>query len=303
MAARASAARQLTQRWDGEVNAEPVDWRRLKKAAAAPADEVLAGGDVPECGEGDALASASGLAERAADHLLHDEGCASGSKCDCIVREIRAALRADLSERMKALAIAAMSPGGEGSTRPAPERGDRLYQALALFDVRDGSSLSAIVQAAREGWERSAPHMNESGAWDRFDSLFGVYTPSHWDGVSDLDSLVAWLLTDGPTVQAGAVLERLEGMGANVPSYDPEEWRETLRRVEAFERASASSDTREEWRLLAADGEVVWGPTRGPCPPGARHRAALREDDRIQRRVVTTGPWVDVPLTSEEGER
>lgn len=49
--------------------------------------------------------------------------------------------------------------------------GDRLYRALALFDTRDGSLKADIVQAAREGYERSAPDMNESDAWARFDML------------------------------------------------------------------------------------------------------------------------------------
>jgi hypothetical protein len=50
--------------------------------------------------------------------------------------------------------------------------GQRLYVLLALFDRRDGTALSDLVQAAREGWERSHPDMAEDNAWDEFDRLW-----------------------------------------------------------------------------------------------------------------------------------
>lgn len=52
------------------------------------------------------------------------------------------------------------------------EAGQRLYNLLALFDERDGSIIGEFVRAAREGWERSHPDMNEDGAWDEFDRLW-----------------------------------------------------------------------------------------------------------------------------------
>lgn len=53
--------------------------------------------------------------------------------------------------------------------------GQNLYNCLALFDKRDGSPLADIVQAAREGWERSHTDMDEDGAWDDFDRLIHRY--------------------------------------------------------------------------------------------------------------------------------
>lgn len=50
--------------------------------------------------------------------------------------------------------------------------GQRLYVLLALFDTRDGSVRANLVRAAREGWERSGPDMQEDGAWDEFDALW-----------------------------------------------------------------------------------------------------------------------------------
>lgn len=49
--------------------------------------------------------------------------------------------------------------------------GQRLYVLLARFDKRDGSPLADLVQAAREGWERSHTDMAEDSAWDDFDRL------------------------------------------------------------------------------------------------------------------------------------
>lgn len=49
--------------------------------------------------------------------------------------------------------------------------GDRLYTALAFFDTRDGSFEADLVRAAREGYERSQPEMNEPDAWVEFDRL------------------------------------------------------------------------------------------------------------------------------------
>ncbi len=49
--------------------------------------------------------------------------------------------------------------------------GQRLYCCLARFDRRDGSQLADIVQAAREGWERSHPDMAEDDAWLAYDRL------------------------------------------------------------------------------------------------------------------------------------
>lgn len=53
--------------------------------------------------------------------------------------------------------------------------GQRLYLCLALFDARDGTPLADIVQAAREGWERSHRDMDEDRAWDDFDRLIARY--------------------------------------------------------------------------------------------------------------------------------
>lgn len=61
------------------------------------------------------------------------------------------------------------------------DRGDRLYALLALFDWRNGSVLAEMVQAAREGFERSHPVMAESDAWAEFDSL--------WHSLSDVERL------------------------------------------------------------------------------------------------------------------
>ena len=51
------------------------------------------------------------------------------------------------------------------------DRGDRLYEALAFFDSRDGTFEAAVARAAREGYERSDPEMGEATAWDEFDRL------------------------------------------------------------------------------------------------------------------------------------
>ncbi len=59
------------------------------------------------------------------------------------------------------------------------ERGERLYQALGLFDWRRGGLVADVVRAAREGWERSSPEMNESGSWAEFDALIERVEPSH----------------------------------------------------------------------------------------------------------------------------
>lgn len=53
----------------------------------------------------------------------------------------------------------------------AQERGMKLYIALAMLDTRDGSLIAQIVQAAREGFERSHPDVNEKGAWGEFERL------------------------------------------------------------------------------------------------------------------------------------
>lgn len=53
--------------------------------------------------------------------------------------------------------------------------GQRLYVLLALFDTRDGSPLADVIQAAREGWERSHPDMAEDDAWDQFDRLWAAF--------------------------------------------------------------------------------------------------------------------------------
>lgn len=50
--------------------------------------------------------------------------------------------------------------------------GQRLYLLLAMFDRRDGTPMSNLVQAAREGWERSHTDMDEDDAWSRFDSFW-----------------------------------------------------------------------------------------------------------------------------------
>lgn len=50
--------------------------------------------------------------------------------------------------------------------------GQRLYMLLALYDDRDGTYMADLVQAAREGWERSHPDMAEASAWDEFDRLW-----------------------------------------------------------------------------------------------------------------------------------
>lgn len=60
--------------------------------------------------------------------------------------------------------------------------GDRLYVLLGLFDRRRGTDMDDIVRAAREGWERSHPDMNEADAWAEFDALFAA----HSDAVSRL---------------------------------------------------------------------------------------------------------------------
>lgn len=52
------------------------------------------------------------------------------------------------------------------------EAGQRLYVLLAYFDRRDGSYMGEMVRAAREGWERSHPDMDEDDAWDEFDRLW-----------------------------------------------------------------------------------------------------------------------------------
>lgn len=57
------------------------------------------------------------------------------------------------------------------------EDGQRLYCLLALFDTRDRSVLADMVRAAREGWERSHPDMDEDDAWDEFDRIWSHYTP------------------------------------------------------------------------------------------------------------------------------
>lgn len=54
--------------------------------------------------------------------------------------------------------------------------GFRLYVLLALFDRRDGTPLADMVQAAREGFERSHPDMAEDDAWATFDRLWESYT-------------------------------------------------------------------------------------------------------------------------------
>lgn len=56
------------------------------------------------------------------------------------------------------------------------DRGVRLYNVLALFDVRDGSPLSRMIQAAREGYERSHPDMDEEDAWAEFDAWWSSFT-------------------------------------------------------------------------------------------------------------------------------
>jgi hypothetical protein len=67
---------------------------------------------------------------------------------------------------------------------------------------------------------------------------------SAWDHVTGYDMLVSWLLTNGRAkVDAGEVLERLESLGADVPTYDPAEWKEALRRYDA-----ASSPSGDEAR-------------------------------------------------------
>ena len=61
---------------------------------------------------------------------------------------------------------------------------DRLYDTLALVDTRGISPeplmarwplVEAIVQAAREGYERSQPGMEERTAWDNHDRLMERY--------------------------------------------------------------------------------------------------------------------------------
>lgn len=72
-------------------------------------------------------------------------------------------------------AAASRVPSAPGGLPTAMEGGERLYNALALFDTRDGSALGAIVQSAREGWERSHPDMAEEGAWAEFDARIDRY--------------------------------------------------------------------------------------------------------------------------------
>jgi hypothetical protein len=69
------------------------------------------------------------------------------------------------------VSVLGSEPSPSVSRQVANVDGDRLYDALALFDRRDGHPLSNIVRAAREGYERSAPDMDEAGAWDEFDRL------------------------------------------------------------------------------------------------------------------------------------
>lgn len=48
--------------------------------------------------------------------------------------------------------------------------GDRLYNALAMFDSREDTPLAELVRSAREGYERSHPDMAEADAWAEFDA-------------------------------------------------------------------------------------------------------------------------------------
>lgn len=58
---------------------------------------------------------------------------------------------------------------------------DRLYDALAFFDTRDGTFEADVVRAAREGYERSAPEMSEPNAWAEFDRLMERHREAMFD--------------------------------------------------------------------------------------------------------------------------
>jgi hypothetical protein len=89
---------------------------------------------------------------RAASRKVHGASADDAIERDRLIREI---------ERARV----------EGYER-RDEDGQRLYELLGAFDSRDGTAIACVVQAAREGWERSHLDMDEDGAWDHFDRVF-----------------------------------------------------------------------------------------------------------------------------------
>lgn len=71
---------------------------------------------------------------------------------------------------------------GEGpfvrDDRPPHDAAWRFYLLLALFDRRDGTAISDLVQAAREGYERQD---YEDDAWQQFDA--------HWNRLTSDERL------------------------------------------------------------------------------------------------------------------
>ena len=69
-----------------------------------------------------------------------------------------------------------VSVEGAAEARWATASAERLYTLLGAIDTRDGSNLALLIQAAREGHERSHPDMGEINAWDEFDARLSKFT-------------------------------------------------------------------------------------------------------------------------------